>query len=699
MSADPYASCPCGSGKKFKWCCQPIYGGIQHAWQLEQSGQHDAALKTMEQVTQQHGGNPEAWGQLALFLASREQLDKAEEALEKAFAINPNYPFGLKLRAQLRQAEGEYQGALLLARKAADAYDPSARDALAEVQALIFDCEMRANRPVAARAALARAVHLSPGNEELRNGFESIFGPNGRFPEAVRKAYALKKPAPGVASNRRQAWDRAFGGATPRLGDLARAFDTLTKDDPTDAAAWFNLGLARAWLGDNAAALEALERYIDLEPDEAAAVDAATLGEVLRFGQGLDDQCDYHQFSFVVPIRNPEAVQGLLRDWDSARRLVVTRQPQENIFSALLLELSTTGLVTAGRPASDVGRVAGFVLIAGGGLRFGSTVKERYDRVKDEVRSKLSLGLTDLQESPLPPTFSDIVTEAVVVPITAGDDATLQKTIAEHAARFYEDTWIHRPRKSLSNITPVDAVGHAKLRKKLLGVIALLEQVGKNSPIASYSFDSLRRKLGLAAGAAAPAPAGGQVGDIAAMGAAELAALKPESLSNEQLEKAYQTAYRLDAQELAAHFAEALVNRPGDAGKADRYPWYSFLIQKALRDGDKDAAMDRVNAGEKLDCEHNEGRRRNDYEAFRAQVHARRGEVGEAEDVYRRLIERTPRDFKLRGGAAEAMLALKEPARALRFAEEGVTAARQANDRGSEEYLKELVGAAKRQMG
>ena len=22
--ADPYAACPCGSGQKFKWCCQKI---------------------------------------------------------------------------------------------------------------------------------------------------------------------------------------------------------------------------------------------------------------------------------------------------------------------------------------------------------------------------------------------------------------------------------------------------------------------------------------------------------------------------------------------------------------------------------------------------------------------------------------------------------------------------------------------------
>jgi hypothetical protein len=45
------------------------------------------------------------------------------------------------------------------------------------------------------------------------------------------------------------------------------------------------------------------------------------------------------------------------------------------------------------------------------------------------------------------------------------------------------------------------------------------------------------------------------------------------------------------------------------------------------------------------------------------------------------------------------MLSLRQGERALRFAEEGVTAARQANDRDSEQYLLELAAAAKKQMG
>ena len=45
------------------------------------------------------------------------------------------------------------------------------------------------------------------------------------------------------------------------------------------------------------------------------------------------------------------------------------------------------------------------------------------------------------------------------------------------------------------------------------------------------------------------------------------------------------------------------------------------------------------------------------------------------------------------------MLSLRQGARALRFAEEGLAMARQQNDRDSEQYFLELVGAAKRQVG
>ena len=45
MSLDPYVSCPCGSGKKFKWCCAPYYPQVEKAFDLERQGQHEAARR------------------------------------------------------------------------------------------------------------------------------------------------------------------------------------------------------------------------------------------------------------------------------------------------------------------------------------------------------------------------------------------------------------------------------------------------------------------------------------------------------------------------------------------------------------------------------------------------------------------------------------------------------------------------------
>src|SRR5262249_6388421 len=227
---EPYAPCPCGSGKKFKWCCQPIYPGIHQAQEQDDVGQHEAALRIIDKVTQDHPGNPEAWGQKARLLYANGKTDAAEEALEKAFAINPDYPFGLLLRATMRHNEKEYGGALVLARRALGAYDPQAKDGQAQLDYLGFDCELRHNTPVPARAALEQAVAAQPTSEELRGGLEKVFGPDGRLPLSARKKYELRKSLPA----RREAWNRVLSSGVPRLSDVAAKFETLTQQDAND---------------------------------------------------------------------------------------------------------------------------------------------------------------------------------------------------------------------------------------------------------------------------------------------------------------------------------------------------------------------------------------------------------------------------------------------------------------------------------
>jgi len=175
--------------------------------------------------------------------------------------------------------------------------------------------------------------------------------------------------------------------------------------------------------------------------------------------------------------------------------------------------------------------------------------------------------------------------------------------------------------------------------------------------------------------------------------------LKPDALADDLLEQAYQAALKLDAGELAGRFARTLVARPPQSGRPDRYPLYVYLVQQAQGEGDTTAALDFLNEGEKADCEHNEGRRRNDYELRRAQLHAKRGDTAEAEGVFNRLIERVPSELRFRTSAAEAMISTNQAASALRFAEGGLAKAREQNNRDAEGHFLELVAAAKRRLG
>jgi tetratricopeptide (TPR) repeat protein len=696
MPLDAYSPCPCGSGKKFKWCCQAIYAQIIKAFQQDAEGQHDMALKTIDEVVTAHPDNPEAWGRKSELLFRNGKPEEAEAALQKAFELNPNYPYGYYLRGMLRMEEGELPGALLLFRKAAEVLDPEARDLLAHTYALIAECELKLNRPVAMHAALKIAQHLDPADENFRGALDGYFGEKSRLPQSAKRDYAFVPPATQLSADRRSAWDQALArAATGKLSDAAKAFAELTQADSTNATAWYNLALARTWLGDNKGALEALDRYVSLESDTPKAAAAWSLGQVLRQADDMTEQADVLEHWFMYRVADGQGVSAALSDWQTQRRLLVMQAGQDQpVFSALVLERPVT--LTAEQAANRLPHLGAYVLVVQDQLRLWHSNAEALERTRAELMQKAGPGLSDERRGAEPANFSDILSAALVFPVEIKDEAERAKRVREELERYFEETWIHQPLRSLGNVPPVDAAGHPVLAKKLAGVVQFVQECAAVTQ-QPYDFDRLRRKLGLLAGETKPAAVAPAGPDIGAMGTAELAGLKPDSLGDDQLEQAYQSAVKLDAREVAGRFAQALVARPVSGGKADRYPWYSFLVQQSLTDGRTDAALDLVNEGLKSDCEHNEGKRRNDYELRRGQIHAKRGEADQAQDVFDRLIERVPAELKFRGTAAEAMLSAKQGSRALKFAEGGLGKAREQNNRDSEQYFLELVEAAKRQ--
>jgi tetratricopeptide (TPR) repeat protein len=370
-------------------------------------------------------------------------------------------------------------------------------------------------------------------------------------------------------------------------------------------------------------------------------------------------------------------------------------RPEESLVTAVVLD-KPTGIATAGGGPQNA-RLGAFLMVVGPVVRLSHTNPETLDRVYREFQERAGPAVTQAAVRRGPATFNDVLNDALIFPLNTTDQAEVAQRVREHVQSYFEETWIHRPLRSLGQVPPIDAAGHAGLRKKLVGVVQFLQDCAQGQ-VEAYDFDRLRRKLGLIAGPA-PSPAGPAAPDPSAMSAAELAALPTESLSDQQLEAAYQAAQKLDARALAGQFARALVARPASPERPDRYPWYSFLVQSALSENNLDAALDRVNEGEKADCEQNEGRRRNDYELWRGKVLSKRGETSEACDAFQRLIERMPANLRYRSTAAEAMLSARQGAAALRFAEQGLAKSREQNDRDAEQQFMELVAAAKKQVG
>lgn len=701
MAIDVYATCPCGSGKKFKWCCQPIHVQIDKAFRQDAEGQHESALRIMEEVLAQNPANPEAWGRKAQLLYQNDRVEEAEAALAKALEINPRYPFGHLLRGIFRNYEGELPDALMFFRVAADLYDPETREVLAQVYAMIADCEVKLNNFVAARSALQIAMHLQPTSQELDEQFEEIFGQTSGLPLSARREYSLLPPPANSSGLQRQTWERALQGAVRgQLAETARIFEGLSKDEPDNPAVWYNLGLTRAWLGENARALEALDQYVRLETDAAAAGAAWVLAEVVRCGHGMEEQADYREHSVVFQVRDPKVLIALLNRWQEARRLVVLEARQEDgVVSGIVMQEPV--MLTAGIPAMATVMVGAYFVAYNGFLRLWNSWKEAFDAIRREVWQHAGAAMTIVQEKTLPPRPSMILTEALVYPGGKMSEEETKIKIRSHAESFFEQTWVNRPLHSLSGLPPSSAVADATLRKKLVGVIQFLEECAALGLLALYDFNRLRVKLGLPVKTPATeqgesSPSLALSADITAMSAEALDNLQTDSLSDDQLEEAHRAALKLGARELAARFARALIARPANPAKADRFPWYSSLVQLALDEGNTDAALDHVNAGEKADCEQNEGRRRNDYELRRGQIHVKRGEADQAFDVFQRLIERSPAEMRFYGAAAEGMLSVRQGAKALHFAEKGLAQARQKNDRDLEGHFNELAAAARK---
>src|ERR1700691_5590322 len=91
MEIDVYAPCPCGSGKKLKFCCAPIVEEMAKVARLQAGDQPRQALSLLEKLDKSHPNNPWVITTQAELLIGMNETALAKERLERLLEDHEDY--------------------------------------------------------------------------------------------------------------------------------------------------------------------------------------------------------------------------------------------------------------------------------------------------------------------------------------------------------------------------------------------------------------------------------------------------------------------------------------------------------------------------------------------------------------------------------------------------------------------------------
>lgn len=489
---------------------------------------------------------------------------------------------------------------------------------------------LKLQRPLAAWAAFHRAIGVDPGSRA-----------------AARAARTLEQAADLPAAARALYRFRAVAAADPaEILDLDQAADHYGRQaaqNPTDPNLWYNRALCLAWTGANREAVSCLERVVELEagtnPESATA--AWLLAEVLRQGAGAETLADDLQYSLTISWRD-ELTASLVTEFPELEPVPV---PVPDGRDQELPDLAVYSWFDAPRMAGPgVRELLAHVYVGRGLLRLSSPRLDHLEDAEERLSRRFTLdaGAAKREARPLPLAFLDAGVWTFRVPEELEPDQaeTLHR---ERVERYFEDEWIHAPRRGLAGESPLRAAsaGDVVQRARLAAVVRFREQLAERPAALAlylgYPFDRLRRRLGLEL----VDPGTIDAEDLSCAAGAELDALDPSALDLARLSEAVASAAGLRDDPRTTRLAAVLLDRAAQAPDHERprglvaTTFIAPLVREAMRRRDPEGALHTIEQARPL-------ARPGDQRAldvWSAEVLARSGRPGEALRRYLDLIQ------------------------------------------------------------
>ncbi|MGE3316699.1 MAG: tetratricopeptide repeat protein, partial [Planctomycetaceae bacterium] len=239
------------------------------------------ALQLLEKLGKSQPENPWVATTQALIFLEEGRIADSKETLQPAYQAHPQNDLILALYALSSLANDGYDSARPLVHRAFQRCSSSFPDLVSGIAGHVAEYMFALGRYLSARQHLALSMRFS-SEKNRQDIFVKLlqFDGDHNIPYPLRSVHHLAEYVGDGELKKEAAKGMALSGVGC-WGPAAKIFSRMAEQDTEDAALWHNVGLCRAWDGDESGAAEALHRAATLYREFEAAVECETLAQFL----------------------------------------------------------------------------------------------------------------------------------------------------------------------------------------------------------------------------------------------------------------------------------------------------------------------------------------------------------------------------------------------------------------------------------
>lgn len=611
MSIDKFSQCPCGSGKKVKFCCsKDLLHEFESIFRMIDGDQRLAAIQYANRTLETHPNVPSLVAVKAELHLQLKQWPEALAAAERLKQLSPESSRPYALLAIAAVSENEPAKAVSLLQDSVDRMTDNIIDSYALNAFAMIGVLLQSHGDfVAARGHLSYYVTIASRSDENASQALVRLDSSPEVPLIAKDSILPPPPAENAP------WLQAYRDAIQVLGQgrmraSVQGLRKLVEQYPKEPALIANLATELGWLNETEHSAEMWRRFTLLpDLDHELVVEAEALAQV-TLHQPTSDlvfptriTCSFDNLDAVMErlLSSPRVIKANV---DLSQIAEEDQPPPKAVFYLLTQEPKEELAKPLVR--GDLPIVLGDVLVYG-------RQTDRPARLEVDVTAEVDLdqfisGLTEIVGE-----LSDVTRETIEDEPTTWLSRNLyprwyvggpleqdesKQLLQEQSREVLLDKWLRQPCSTLNGKSPNEAAADFNLRLRVEAMILRLE-TDEASALQGFDFNEVRRKLDLPTrGPIDPAGV-----DVRRLPFVRLERLPADKLDDEQLLVALRRSQLVMAIPALMNFAREAVARPSLDARINKFELFRLLVETAP---DSDSALRFLTQGKAFASARNE---------------------------------------------------------------------------------------------